>query len=47
VRVLLEPGSVLAMSHASQFTHEHGIPKTRDSVGARISCAFRVRPPGL
>ncbi|SEN09167.1 alpha-ketoglutarate-dependent dioxygenase AlkB [Brachymonas denitrificans] len=47
VRVLLEPGSVLSMSHASQFTHKHGIPKTRDSVGARISCAFRVRPSGL
>ena len=43
VRVRLEPGSVLAMSHASQVTHEHGIPKTRESVGPRISCAFRVR----
>ena len=24
----LEPGSLLVMSHASQVTHEHGIPKT-------------------
>ena len=46
LRVCLEPGSVLAMSHASQITHEHGIPKTRDSVGPRISCAFRVRRQG-
>ena len=46
LRVSLEPGSVLAMSHASQVTHEHGIPKTRDSVGPRISCAFRVRRLG-
>lgn len=40
----LAPGSVLAMSHASQQTHEHGIPKTRKPVGARISVVFRVRP---
>ncbi|HEY0504006.1 MAG TPA: alpha-ketoglutarate-dependent dioxygenase AlkB [Lysobacter sp.] len=41
----LEPGSLLVMSHASQRTHEHGIPKTREPVGARISLAYRVRPP--
>lgn len=46
IRICLEPGSVLLMSHASQLTHAHGIPKTRDAVGARISCAFRVRHPG-
>lgn len=40
----LAPGSVLAMSHASQQTHEHGIPKTRKPVGERISVVFRVRP---
>jgi len=40
----LAPGSLLMMSHASQLTHEHGIPKTRDAVGERISLAFRVRP---
>lgn len=41
----LEPGSLLVMSHASQMTHEHGIPKTREPVGPRISLAYRVRPP--
>ncbi|RZA12914.1 MAG: hypothetical protein EOP93_21180 [Lysobacteraceae bacterium] len=40
----LEPGSLLLMSHASQRHHDHGIPKTRAPVGARISLAFRVRP---
>ena len=42
--VELEPGSLLCMSHASQFTHEHGIPKTRRPQGPRISAVFRVRP---
>ena len=40
----LEPGSLLVMSHASQLTHEHGIPKTARKVGARMSVVFRVRP---
>ncbi len=40
----LAPGSVLAMSHASQLSHEHGIPKTAKPVGERISVVFRVRP---
>lgn len=44
-RVLLQPGSLLVMSHASQRTHEHGIPKCRAAVGPRISLAFRVRHP--
>ncbi|MBS0225730.1 MAG: alpha-ketoglutarate-dependent dioxygenase AlkB [Proteobacteria bacterium] len=43
VRITLEPSSLLVMSHASQFTHEHGIPKTSRSVGPRISCAYRAR----
>ncbi len=42
-RVRLAPGSVLVMSHASQRTHEHGIPKSADDPGPRISLAFRVR----
>ncbi|MGY3264523.1 alpha-ketoglutarate-dependent dioxygenase AlkB [Lysobacter sp. HA35] len=46
IRIPLEPGSLLLMSHASQSTHDHGIPKTRDVVGPRISLAFRVRQPG-
>nr|WP_298120131.1 alpha-ketoglutarate-dependent dioxygenase AlkB [uncultured Pseudoxanthomonas sp.] len=44
VAVDLAPGSVLSMSHASQSTHEHGIPKTRRAQGPRISVVFRVRP---
>jgi len=40
----LEPGSLLLMSYDSQLHYEHGIPKTREEVGARISLAFRVRP---
>jgi alkylated DNA repair dioxygenase AlkB len=47
LRITLEPGSLLVMSHASQFTHEHGIPKTTRPVGPRISCAFRARRPVL
>ncbi|MEO8365123.1 MAG: alpha-ketoglutarate-dependent dioxygenase AlkB [Pseudoxanthomonas sp.] len=43
----LEPGSLLCMSHASQLTHEHGIPKTKKPQGPRISVVFRARPqPG-
>lgn len=40
----LEPGSLLVMSHASQLTHEHGIPKTAKAVEPRMSAVFRVRP---
>ncbi|TWI01712.1 alkylated DNA repair dioxygenase AlkB [Luteimonas cucumeris] len=40
----LEPGSLLCMSHVSQKTHEHGIPKTKKPQGPRISAVFRVRP---
>ncbi|MFL9929470.1 alpha-ketoglutarate-dependent dioxygenase AlkB [Paraburkholderia sp. RL18-103-BIB-C] len=41
IHVELEPGSCLVMSYASQFTHEHGIPKLADACGPRISLAFR------
>ncbi|WP_140908635.1 alpha-ketoglutarate-dependent dioxygenase AlkB [Cognatiluteimonas lumbrici] len=44
-RLELAPGSLLVMSHASQTSHEHGVPKLREPVGERISLAFRVRPP--
>src|SRR5690606_24419490 len=40
----LEPGSLLVMSHASQLTHEHGIPKTARPVAPRMSVVFRARP---
>lgn len=46
IRIRLEPGSLLVMSHASQRTQDHGVPKTREAVGPRISLAFRVRRPG-
>lgn len=39
----LEPGSLLLMDYASQKNYDHGIPKQRASVGARISLAFRMR----
>ena len=39
--VALEPGSVLLMAGASQEHWEHGIPKTTEPVGERISVAFR------
>lgn len=45
VRIDLESGSLLTMSHAMQYSHDHGIPKTKHAVGPRISLAFRVRPP--
>lgn len=44
LRIELEPGSLLVMSHQSQLHYDHGIPKSRVPVGARISLAFRVRP---
>lgn len=40
----LEDGSLLLMSYETQLHYDHGIPKTRAAVGARISLAFRVRP---
>ncbi|MEN4904344.1 alpha-ketoglutarate-dependent dioxygenase AlkB [Luteimonas sp. TWI662] len=44
IAIELAPGSVLAMSHASQLTHEHGIAKTARPVGPRISAVLRARP---
>jgi alkylated DNA repair dioxygenase AlkB len=44
LQVDLEPGSLLLMSYDSQLHYEHGVPKTREPVGPRISLAFRVRP---
>jgi hypothetical protein len=32
------------MSHATQLHYTHGIPKTAEPVGERISLAFRVKP---
>lgn len=44
LKIELEPGSLLTMSHDSQLNYEHGIPKTRLPVGPRISVVYRVRP---
>lgn len=47
LRLPLEAGSLLLMSHATQLHYDHGIPKMRGVVGPRISLAFRVRAGGL
>ena len=41
----LEPGSLLVMDYASHLHWDHGIPKTREHVGPRISVAFRITHP--
>ncbi|HWW84757.1 MAG TPA: alpha-ketoglutarate-dependent dioxygenase AlkB [Vicinamibacterales bacterium] len=43
IHVDLEPGSLLLMDYASQIHYTHGVPKTDEPVGERISLAFRVR----
>jgi alkylated DNA repair dioxygenase AlkB len=44
LHVALEHGSLLWMSYATQIHYTHGVPKTADPVGERISLAFRVKP---
>jgi len=44
LHVDLAAGSVLLMSYETQLHYTHGIPKTTERVGSRISLAFRVRP---
>lgn len=44
LHVDLTAGSLLVMSYETQMHYTHGIPKTREPVGARISLAFRVKP---
>jgi alkylated DNA repair dioxygenase AlkB len=45
LHVDLEAGSLLMMSYATQLHYTHGVPKTAEAVGERISLAFRVKPP--
>jgi alkylated DNA repair dioxygenase AlkB len=45
LHVDLEPGSLLVMSYATQLHYTHGVPKTPNHVGERISLAFRVKRP--
>ena len=44
VHVDLEAGSLFVMDYATQLHYAHGVPKTPDPVGERISLAFRVKP---
>jgi alkylated DNA repair dioxygenase AlkB len=43
VHLDLEPGSLLVMDYATQLHYTHGVPKTPEPVGERISLAFRVK----
>ena len=44
LHVDLVAGSVLIMSYETQLHYTHGVPKTSEPDGPRISLAFRVRP---
>jgi alkylated DNA repair dioxygenase AlkB len=44
LRVDLAGGSLLIMSYETQLHYTHGVPKTAEPVGPRISLAFRRRP---
>jgi alkylated DNA repair dioxygenase AlkB len=43
MHVDLEPGSLFVMDYATQLHYTHGVPKTVEPVGERISLAFRVK----
>ena len=43
IHVDLEPGSLFVMDYATQIHYTHAIPKTTETVGERISLAFRVK----
>lgn len=43
LQIDLEHGSLLMMSYATQLRYTHGVPKTAEPVGERISLAFRVK----
>jgi alkylated DNA repair dioxygenase AlkB len=43
IQVDLEAGSLFVMDYATQIHYTHGVPKTTEAVGERISLAFRVR----
>ena len=43
IHVDLEPGSLFVMDYLTQLHYTHGVPKTADPVGERISLAFRVK----
>ena len=41
----LEAGSLFVMDYDTQLHYTHGVPKTAESVGERISLSFRVKHP--
>ena len=43
IRVDLTAGSLLVMSYETQQHYTHGVPKTHEQVGPRISLALRVK----
>jgi alkylated DNA repair dioxygenase AlkB len=43
LHVDLEPGSLFVMDYATQLHYTHGVPKTTEPVGERISLALRVK----
>jgi alkylated DNA repair dioxygenase AlkB len=43
MHVDLEAGSLLVMGYETQLHYTHGVPKTKEPVGERISLAFRVK----
>jgi alkylated DNA repair dioxygenase AlkB len=43
LHVDLDAGSLLVMDYATQLHYTHGVPKTPEPVGERISLAFRVK----
>ena len=43
MHVDLEPGSLFVMDYETQLHYTHAVPKTADTVGERISLAFRVK----
>lgn len=45
IHVDLEAGSLLVMNYETQLHYTHGVPKTTNPVGERISLAFRVKQP--
>jgi alkylated DNA repair dioxygenase AlkB len=47
LHVDLAAGSLLVMSYETQLHYTHGVPKTKEPVGPRISLAFRVRRAAL
>ena len=43
IHIDLEAGSLLVMDYATQLHYTHGVPKTTEPLGERISLAFRMK----